>query len=595
MSKASAQRDSKRQKLNPKVQSELEDLGSELMTFINEYTYMRTYRNEAKQIDRNLAPLIALATQFLNVLTPRFDNPGSNETEEKSVEFFEAAVRILYRTASMCQECKPGDTVPLMCTLLNRILTAIGDLDVDTSDEPTLAPSADMAILVLESAFNKLEEDFENMDLLSIFSISSSVLRGLIRTLGETDDPREMVPVFRLGKYLLEETIEELREDNADRRRQLGLLYAISISIMVKIRGKVDGTEDEDDEDDGDWIFNIIIRILVLSIERMMGGLKDGTADDKVRARMNHVTQILELTADSHLVKLSDEGSDGLPMTLIEMSKRIFGTSETDLLEQFIVILESLLPVFEQYGSTLKELETNIRAEPQLLFHFLEIGAIIYNEVVLELRQSGAEFIPLANAVSDFTKICSLILNNLRGIEDDEVQPDREKMKFLQILTNFFDSLSTMHQPSNKDEKSSDEQSADSNAEDDEDSEKPSLRRADTVQNFYRSYFDLMKKSQEHKEVGVWGILPTDEEYFKHQDNLLKFMAGQSIPSTVPSGGDGSELKFDPLQSACNRVHVLLEHLRHETNMSYIARLPVPIESSEDDNDKSSEEDDEEE
>lgn len=200
------------------------------MSYINEYT-----NTKDRVLSLDLAPHVDLATQFLNTLTPRFENPGSNDTEDKMVDFFETALEILYTTASFRERVMSDHTIPLMTTLLQKILTAIGDLDVDTSDEPILTPAADMAILILESVFQKLEEEEEDRGLYAICDISSLVLNKLITKLVWGPNQRDMVSVIKLGQQLVREINAELLESNAD--SHLSHLLAIGTAITIKLCG----------------------------------------------------------------------------------------------------------------------------------------------------------------------------------------------------------------------------------------------------------------------------------------------------------------------------------------------------------------------
>ncbi|KAJ5983973.1 hypothetical protein N7481_006072 [Penicillium waksmanii] len=579
MSKASAERDSKRRKLDHKVQSKLENLGSKLMSYINEYT-----NTKDRALCLQLAPHIDLATQFLNTLTPRFENPGSNDTEEKMVDFFETAVRILDLTASFREGVISDQTIPVMTELLQKILTAIGDLDVDTSDEHILSPSADMAILLLESVFQKLEQENEDKGLYAICGICSLVLDPLITKLIMGHDQRDMVSVIKLSLQLLKEINAELCESNAD--SHLGHLLAIGTSITVKLQEKVDGVRDCE-EDDETWLFNTTTRILVLSIERMMSGLKDGTAEAKVNRRWYHVSHLLELAEDSPLCKLSEVGCEGLVIALIQMTKKIFGPSN-ELLEQVIVLLESLAPLFELYGSTLGKIQIELRASPQLLTYLLDMSAVIYNEVILELRQSGAEFITLANTVSDFTKICSLFLACIASGASEHLPPNQAKLDSFRVLANFLESLSAMHRPS-------DEKSATSKAEDDDGFEQPTLKRSDSLRSFYRSYSDLQKMDEEAFETKGWEA-ETEQSHFDRLESLLNFIEGQSIQTTADDGGV-IEWKFDPDQSALHRVQEILGFMRSQTdsslNSSIVKLDEIPEHKDESSEEASDENDDE--
>jgi hypothetical protein len=564
--------------------------------------------------NRFLVEHVNIATQFLNTLTPRFENYDSSETEKHMCDFFETAVVILGNTASMAAGQMSEETLSFMTTLLNKILTSIGDLDADESDEPILSPSADMAILILDSLFGKVEKDTDEEGLNVISTICYRVLSSLIDRSKSREDQRQLTPVFQLAYYLVREIDADLAEmaphnsDPHNAQSHIGHLLGIGTSITIKIHDKVNGgpeESDDEDEDDETWAYNVTAWILVLSIERMMDGLKDGTAEQRINRRCSHVCNLLERTEDSPIIQFSAYGYKGLSMALIHMTKQMFGPGEGDLLEQVIVLLEQLAPVFQLHGSTMAKIQTEMTAEPEVLDFMLESGAMIYNEVMLELRQSGAEFIPLANAVSDFTKFCSLFLECIReGEADGVVNADEAQQRYLKKMVIWLDSLSTMHQSSNKGEgsESGDANSASSEGENSDKFEPPILQRSDTISNFYRSFSDLQRRHQYPYEgpdrwVADQTELQESESYLDRLENLLKFIEGVAFKSTADNG-NVTEWKFDPDQSALCRTQGILGFLRTQTESSLASTLLQPDDgpgNNSEGSDEGSDEDDEEE
>jgi hypothetical protein len=232
------------------------------------------------------------------------------------------------------------------------------------------------------------------------------------------------------------------------------------------------------------------------------------------------------------------------------------------------------------------------------------MGAVIYNEVMLELRQSGAEFVTLANAVSDFTKICSLFLDRSASVEREKLPRNQAKLDSLRVMANFLESLSTMHQPSDQNQESGDEKSATSKAEDEDDFEPTTLKRSNSLQKFYRSYSDLQKDDEEAFETKTWET-KTEQSHFDRLERLLKFIEGESIQSTADDSGV-KEWKFDPGQSALHRAQEILGFMRSQTdsslNSSVLKLEDIPKytgesseEGSEQGNEQGREEDDNEE